>query len=262
MSSTHRIPSPRPTLPVAQANGGVPGTTRKVGPAGHDPAVARRLDALDARIWAAARPLDDPQLAVSAARDFAREVFVALILRAGDGRHRVNCSVAAPDGPLSAPADLPMSIMIEIPAVSLPRGGIDEEIRELVALARVTGCPAVLILRTLDGGRTGSADAGAGADAESSGNSAADVVSGKGRLGAEAASAADPDADPDDETTGTDYTVRGWRIADGRTEPMDAAGMFAFCCAEASSGEPLPIHPGTRYADALPLPAVSRRPEA
>ena len=248
MSSTHRIPSPRPTIPVAQANGGVPGTTRKVGPAGHDPAVARRLDALDARIWAAARPLDDPQLAVSMARDFAREVFVALVLRAGDGQHRVNCSVAAPDGALSAPADLPMSIMIEIPAVSLPRGGVDEEIRELLALARVTDCPAVLILRTLDGGRSG-VEGGH-----------PDVVAGPSRVGAEAAAAAD--ADPEDESNRTDYTVRGWRIVGGRAEPMDAAGMFAFCCADASSWEPLPIHPGTRYADALPLPAVSRRPEA
>jgi hypothetical protein len=221
MSSTSRIPGPRPTAPVAHANGGVPGSTRKVGSDRHDPAVARRLDALDARIWAAARPLDDPQLAVGAARDFAREVFVALILRAGDGRHRVNCSVASPDGPVSAPADLPMSIMIAIPAVSLPRGGVDDEIRELLALAFVTGSPAVLILRTLEDGE------------------------------------AQASADRDRAAGAEDYTVRGWRIAAGRSEPMDAAGMFAFCCSEASSGEPLPIHPGTRYADALPLPSVA-----
>ena len=158
--------------------------------------------------------------------------------------------MTAPDGPLSAPADLPMSIMIEIPAVSLPRGGVDEEIRELLALARVTDSPAVLILRTLDGDRADTLDAGADAD----------FAVGAGRPGAEADSGAG--TDPEHGTIRADYTVRGWRIADGHTEPMDAAGMFAFCCAEASSGEPLPIHPGTRYADALPLPAVSRRPEA
>jgi hypothetical protein len=49
------------------------------------------------------------------------------------------------------------------------------------------------------------------------------------------------------------YTVRGWRVSASGTEPLDAAGMFAFCCSEATSGEPLPIDPNTRYADAVPL---------
>jgi hypothetical protein len=218
MSRTSRIPSPRLTAPVAHVNGG----THKVRSAEHDEDVARRLDTLDARIWAAARRRGDPQLAVGAAREFAREVFVALILRAGDGRHRVNCSVPVEDGSLNAPADLPMSILIEIPAVSLPRGGVDEEIRELVALSHVTGASAVLILRTFD---SGGEQGGQGGQAEGSDT----------------------------------YTVRGWRITGGGCEPLDAAGMFAFCCSEASSGEPLPIHPGSRYADALPLPAVSPR---
>jgi hypothetical protein len=259
---------------VARVNGAVPGSTRKVAPAGHDPAVARRLDALDARIWAAARPLDDPQLAVGMARDFAREVFVSLILRAGDGLHRVNCSVAVPDGPVSAPADLPMSIMIEVPAVSLPRGGVDEEIRELLALAHVTGCPAVLILRTIGGGdqgTVGAADTTEFADTDMA-DATAEPAATAQPASAESASpepaqvdlppAPGPSADalPADSPPAdyADYTVRGWRIIAGRAEPLDAAGMFAFCCSEASSGEPLPIHPGTHYADALPLPAVSR----
>jgi hypothetical protein len=195
------------------------GTTHQVRSAHHDDAVAGRLDAIDERIWAAARRREDPHLAVGDAREFAREVFVALILRAGDGRHRVNCSVPVEDGSLSAPADLPMSILVEIPAVALPRGGVDEEIRELVALSHVTGDPGVLILRTFDD------------DGEKAGQ---------------------PEG-PDP------YTVRGWRITGGRTEPMDAAGMFAFCCSEASSGEPLPISLETRYADALPLPTVTPR---
>jgi hypothetical protein len=29
--------------------------------------------------------------------------------------------------------------------------------------------------------------------------------------------------------------------------------MFAFCCSEASSGEPLPLDPNTRYVDARAL---------
>lgn len=54
--------------------------------------------------------------------------------------------------------------------------------------------------------------------------------------------------------TGTPgYVVRGWRLSNGQTTPIDAAGMFAFCCSEASSGEPLPLDPNTRYADARPL---------
>ena len=46
--------------------------------------------------------------------------------------------------------------------------------------------------------------------------------------------------------------IRGPRLAHVRrqTTPIDAAGMFAFCCSEASSGEPLPLDPNTRYVDA------------
>ena len=47
--------------------------------------------------------------------------------------------------------------------------------------------------------------------------------------------------------------VRGWRLSGGQTLPIDAAGMFAFCCSEASSGEPLPLDPNTRYTDARAL---------
>ncbi|MEZ0113141.1 hypothetical protein ABH920_007166 [Catenulispora sp. EB89] len=49
------------------------------------------------------------------------------------------------------------------------------------------------------------------------------------------------------------YVVRGWRLSGGATTPIDAAGMFAFCCSEASSGEPLPLDPNTRYKDARAL---------
>lgn len=49
------------------------------------------------------------------------------------------------------------------------------------------------------------------------------------------------------------YVVRGWRLSGGETTPIDAAGMFAFCCSEASSGEPLPLDPNTRYVDARAL---------
>jgi|GEM_PF-6845597 len=49
------------------------------------------------------------------------------------------------------------------------------------------------------------------------------------------------------------YVVRGWRLSGGTTAPIDAAGMFAFCCSEASSGEPLPLDPNTRYVDARAL---------
>jgi hypothetical protein len=59
-----------------------------------------------------------------------------------------------------------------------------------------------------------------------------------------------------DATTGTPgYVVCGWRLCDGQTAPIDAAGMFAFCCSEASSGEPLPLDPNTRYVDARALAA-------
>jgi len=49
------------------------------------------------------------------------------------------------------------------------------------------------------------------------------------------------------------YVVRGWHLSGDETVPIDAAGMFAFCCSEASSGEPLPLDPSTRYADARTL---------
>jgi len=42
-------------------------------------------------------------------------------------------------------------------------------------------------------------------------------------------------------------------MSGGTTAPIDAAGMFAFCCSEASSGEPLPLDPNTRYVDARAL---------
>ena len=57
-----------------------------------------------------------------------------------------------------------------------------------------------------------------------------------------------------DESAGTPgYVVSGWRLSGGETVPIDAAGMFAFCCSEASSGEPLPLDPNTRYKDARAL---------
>jgi hypothetical protein len=173
---------------------------------GPDEATAQRLDALDARLWAAARRTDDPQSAVRAARDFADDVFVGLVLTAGSGVHAVNCSVPTTAGTLSAGRDLRMSILSEVAALSYPRDGADVEVRELFALAHVTNASATAIMRTRD------LDPAVGG-----------------------------------------YTVRGWRLSAAGTEPIDAAGMFAFCCSEATSGEPLPIDPNTRYADAVPL---------
>ena len=62
-----------------------------------------------------------------------------------------------------------------------------------------------------------------------------------------------PLLEPDADVGTPGYVVCGWRLADGRTAPIDAAGMFAFCCSEASSGEPLPLDPNTRYVDARAL---------
>jgi hypothetical protein len=64
-----------------------------------------------------------------------------------------------------------------------------------------------------------------------------------------------PLLEPNADTGKPGYVVRGWRLADGGTAPIDAAGMFAFCCSEASSGEPLPLDPNTRYVDAQVLAA-------
>jgi hypothetical protein len=58
---------------------------------------------------------------------------------------------------------------------------------------------------------------------------------------------------PGDDPSAPGYVVRGWRLSGGKTAPIDAAGMFAFCCSEASSGEPLPLDPNTRYTDARAL---------
>jgi hypothetical protein len=62
-----------------------------------------------------------------------------------------------------------------------------------------------------------------------------------------------PLLEPDAAAGTPGYVVRGWRLSDGATTPIDAAGMFAFCCSEASSGEPLPLDPNTRYQDARVL---------
>ena len=62
-----------------------------------------------------------------------------------------------------------------------------------------------------------------------------------------------PLLEPDPASGTPGYVVRGWRLSGGTTAPIDAAGMFAFCCSEASSGEPLPLDPNTRYVDARAL---------
>ena len=62
-----------------------------------------------------------------------------------------------------------------------------------------------------------------------------------------------PLLEPDAGSGTPGYVVRGWRLSVCRTTPIDAAGMFACCCSEASSGEPLPLDPNTRYVDARPL---------
>lgn len=64
-----------------------------------------------------------------------------------------------------------------------------------------------------------------------------------------------PLLEPDENTGTPGYVVRGWRLSGDQTVPIDAAGMFAFCCSEASSGEPLPLDPNTRYTDARALVA-------
>lgn len=206
----------RPEPPALQRLDG--GVNAADDPDGNDPgpdeATTERLDALDARLWAAARRTDDPQQVVRTARDFADDVFVGLVLAAGSGVHSVNCSVPSPAGTLSAGRDLRMSILSEVAALSYPRDGADVEVRELFAMAHATGAVGTVIMRTRD---------------------------------------LDPSVGG--------YTVRGWRVSASGTEPVDAAGMFAFCCSEASSGEPLPIDPNTRYADAVALgPTQGRAP--
>jgi hypothetical protein len=170
-------------------------------------AVLRRLDGLDERIWAAAHATDDAQLAVQAAREFANDVFLGIVVGAGSGRHRLNCLVSGPE-PATSPEAMPMVVMTEALAVALPADRSDNVICELIALAHVTDSPAVVVLRT--------------------------------------AALEGPDVDAAD-----DFSVRGWRIAGHRCEPLDAAGIFAISCSEAVA--PLPIHPGTHYEDAYPL---------
>lgn len=182
---------------------------------------ADRVDRLDALIWAAARATDDPQFAVGTAREFAEGVFVGLVVGAGSGAHRLNCSVPTASGPVTAGEDLNFEIAADVRTVCLPGSGGEREICELFALAHVIGAEATAILRTRP--LSGDTDFGTTFGIGSSGLS--------------------PDG----------YVVRGWRLAGGQTAPIDAAGMFAFCCSEASSGEPLPLDPNTRYADARAL---------
>lgn len=172
--------------------------------------VVQRLDRLDEKIWTTARHTDDPHVAVRAARDFADRVFVGIILGAGSGQHRLNCSVSTDVGTVTAPANMPMSVLADIRTIALPGDRSDNEICELIALAHVGGAPTVIVLRTAD-------------------------------LDCPSFEQAD------------DCLVRGWQIVQGRCEPLDAAGVFAVCCSESLGGGPLPIHPGTRYADAYPL---------
>ncbi|NUR62343.1 MAG: hypothetical protein HOV87_27335 [Catenulispora sp.] len=213
MSTIRNLPHPRPGTPTVDRSG--PGA-----PTADRPAPGAAVDRLDALIWAAARATDDPQLAVGRAREFAEGVFVGLVVGAGSGAHRLNCSVPTASGPVTAEQDLHFEIAAEVRTVSLPAAGGERELCELFALAHVTRAEATAILRTrplpgADFGATfGFGDANAGSEG---------------------------------------YVVRGWRLADGQTAPIDAAGMFAFCCSEASSGEPLPLDPTTRYADARPL---------
>jgi hypothetical protein len=180
------------------------------------------FDRLDALIWKAARTTDDPQLAVGQAREYADEVFVGLMMGAGSGAHRLNCSVPAASGPLTAGEDLRFEIAAEVPAVILPGSGAEREVCELFALAHVSRVEAIAILRSRSG-----------------------------PLPFPPASGDDPAAHPDPISAG--YVVRGWRLADGRSTPIDAASMFAFCCSEASSGEPLPLDPNIRYVNARAL---------
>ena len=223
MSTINNLPHPR---------FGAAAPDRPDGPDHPDrsPATAR-VDRLDALIWSAARTTDDPQLAVGRARDFAEDVFVGLVVGAGSGAHRLNCSVPTASGPVTADQDLRFEIAADVRAVTLPASGDERELCELFALAHVTGAEATAILRTRP--LTG---------AEVSTEVGTEVGSTSG--------IADANASPENPHG---YVVRGWRLADGRTFPIDAAGMFAFCCSEASSGEPLPLDPNTRYADARPL---------
>ncbi|GAA1954809.1 hypothetical protein [Catenulispora subtropica] len=232
MSTISNLPHPRTGL-THLANGSTAGSAANAGTAptagppttpAPAPGLSDRVDHLDALIWAAARTTDDPQLAVGKAREFAEGIFVSLVVAAGSGSHRLNCSVPTATGPVTADEDLRFEIAADVPAVSLPASGAEREVCELFALAHVSGVEATAILRTrpLSGGDFGSTF-GIG-----------DGLGGEG------------------------YVVRGWRLADGRSAPIDAAGMFAFCCSEASSGEPLPLDPTTRYADARALVMTPR----
>jgi hypothetical protein len=193
------------------------------------PARADALDRLDALIWNAARITDDPQLAVGQAREYADGVFVGLVIGAGSGTHRLNCSVPTSSGPLTAGEDLHFEIAAEVPAVILPGSGAEREVCELFALAHVSRVGATAILRSRPLPLPPASDGGL---------------------------AARPDSGSGSGSTG--YVVRGWRLTDGRSTPIDAAGMFAFCCSEASSGEPLPLDPSTSYVDARALVTPAR----
>jgi hypothetical protein len=187
-----------------------------------------RFDRLDALIWHAARTSDDPQLAVGQAREYADGVFVGLVIGAGSGTHRLNCSVPTASGPLTAGEDLRFEIAAEVPAVILPGSGAEREVCELFALAHVSRIGATAILRSRP-------------------------LPLPSALASDLAAHPDPDPGPGPGPGSTGYVVRGWRLADGRSTPIDAAGMFSFCCSEASSGEPLPLDPSTRYVDARAL---------
>lgn len=198
MTTINNLPNPRTALVGRSVATGLPDLTE-------------RIDDLDALIWAAARSTDDPQLAVGRAREHAESVFIGLVLTIGSGAHRLNCSVPAASGPITAGADLRMDVATEVPAVTLPASGAERELCELFALAHVTGADATVIVRSR------------------------------------------PLLEPDATTGAPGYVVRGWRLSGDLTAPIDAAGMFAFCCSEASSGEPLPLDPNTRYVDARAL---------
>jgi hypothetical protein len=113
-----------------------------------DKSVLRRLDLLDEKIWLAARATDDPHLAVRAARDFADDVFLGVLVGAGSGQHRLNCSVTTHSETLTAPEYLPLSILADVGAIAMPRDRGEHEICELIALAHASASQAVIVLRT------------------------------------------------------------------------------------------------------------------
>ncbi|WP_331732668.1 hypothetical protein [Streptomyces sp. NBC_00989] len=58
-------------------------------------------------------------------------------------------------------------------------------------------------------------------------------------------------------TTDSASVLRGWHVADGWPQPMEAADVFSAYCTDLATGDPIPPEPGTDYQAGTPLPTAS-----